>query len=96
VLYQLSYLAATLDPSVSGTSGERCEPDRRPLLGRADGGEFETWPADPGVRVTWPGFSESSARVYGVDERMDDFDCFVEVGMSRLLAMVLWRSLQPG
>jgi hypothetical protein len=36
VLYQLSYLAATPDPSVSGPSNERCEPDRRPPLGRAD------------------------------------------------------------
>ena len=99
VLYQLSYLAATADPSVSGPSDESCEPDRRPLLGRVDSGEFETCPLILGGAgdlarfpelVICPGWNwwtghesarryESSACVYGVDERVDDVDCFVEV-----------------
>jgi hypothetical protein len=51
VLYQLSYLAATPDPSVFGPSNERNEPGRRPPLGRVDGGEFEMRRADLGGAV---------------------------------------------
>jgi hypothetical protein len=62
VLYQLSYLAATLDAICSTRFGDAPN-----------------------------GSGESSARVYGVDERVDGLTASSRsmIGMSRLLAMVV-------